>query len=1322
MNKKMIMRKTRLLLTILTMLSCIGAWGYDGQTLQTNTEEGVEMSFTVICELDKTCMVKSYGAISGSTTGQVTIPSTVDGYTVTAIGTSAFLYCRTLTSIIIPNTVTSIGHGAFSYCTGLTSITIPSSVTHVEADAFDYTNWTTLLTESYDDVAYAGSVAYKYLGTSTVSAYIIIKDGTVEIADELFEKCTNLSSISIPNSVKRIGAKAFYKCTNLWEIAVPNSVTSIGKDAFYNTGWISNQPNGLVYAGNVIYRYKGAMPADTSIEIADGTTAIGDNAFEGQTGLTSVTFPSSMAYIGEEAFKDCAGLTAVAIPKSVKTISARAFEECSALYSLTIPNGVESIEAGAFMDCTSLTAVTIPNSVKSIGQGAFYGCTGLTTVSACGDVPAGVTHNFTFSTRENITLCVPNGTKALYEAAPYWQEFQDIVELPTINFADATVKSICVNTWDTDQDGQLSLTEAAAVTTSNWPEKVFKKKRISTFDEFQYFTGLTEIPFEAFKESTITSVVIPANVETISSWAFRECNSLKNVTIPEGVTSIESYAFEECSTLSSIVLPSSLVTIGTSAFNKCYKLTSVTVEWDEPIALMNAATFSNRANATLYVPAGTKAAYQAAEFWQDFAQIEEVSSPSPAIVFADGKVKELCVANWDDNSDGELSEAEAAAVTGLGEVFKWNEEITSFDELRYFTALATIDDEAFAGCTALKSVTLPAAVTTIGQGAFSGCHDLESVDFNGCEAVIKPTAFIECQSLETVTLPAGTYPEGWSAFNGCTSLKSFTMEPCDDPQWIWPCDVFNGCTALQTVTIYGKHFQGPDNFKNCSSLQTVTFLDDVPANTFNQGFTGVPNTVQFVIPEGSAEAFLHKGYVNLSDKSALSVARDEFEAEAMRVLKLSMAECSNVIANGDLETTDATSFRSKEYPSGEVVPATIVADEGVDGSRCIAVTSTAGAANDWDTQFWICLPQTLPAGTQFSVSFDYRASTTAGVSAEWHNEPGEYVHWGCLDMPEFTTSWKHFENILTVPAECDGSDAGGYMRDFRSIAFSLAINKEEDITFYFDNVSITLVEDNPLQTDIAEARTMVNDATDYAAVFAQIAAIKEAARDYLARTTLTGEVDVTGAYIANPDIDRFDLGWQAPTGWITSGYQDGRCENGDIVMDHFIQIWSDEALADYALSQTISQLPAGHYRLEADALANPQEGSDVTGATLYIGDQEVDVVSLSPQHFAIEFTIDETQDVEIGMKTVASNANWIAADNFRLYYIGGHAVEPVYVVGDANGDDTINIADVTAIINLINGADSSSFNMDAADVNGDGVLNIADVTAVINIINETEPK
>ena len=113
------------------------------------------------------------------------------------------------------------------------------------------------------------------------------------------------------------------------------------------------------------------------------------------------------------------------------------------------------------------------------------------------------------------------------------------------------------------------------------------------------------------------------------------------------------------------------------------------------------------------------------------------------ISFADAKVKEICVANWDTSGDGELSYAEAEAVTDLGEVFKGT-NITSFDELQYFTGLQSIGQFAFYRCTGLTSINIPNSVTTIAAMAFSGCSGLTSINIPNSVTTIGESAFEEC--------------------------------------------------------------------------------------------------------------------------------------------------------------------------------------------------------------------------------------------------------------------------------------------------------------------------------------------------------------------------------------------------------------------------------------------------------------------------------------------------------------------------------------------------------------------------------------------------
>ncbi len=259
------------------------------------------------------------------------LTSVTTGNSVTRIGDEAFDGCTGLTSVTIGNSVTRIGSSAFSGCTGLTSIivaegnskyhsdgnclietatktlilgcktsVIPTdgSVTSIGFYAFEDCRGLTSITIP-DNVTSIGSYAFEDCrGLTSVT----IPDSVTSIGSAAFWYCTGLTSVTIGNSVTSIGDYAFWYCTGLTSITIPDSVTSIGGSAFSNTAWYKNQPDGLVYAGKVAYEYKGTMPSNTSIVLKEGTLGIGDYAFSGCTGLTSVTIPDSVTSIGDSAF------------------------------------------------------------------------------------------------------------------------------------------------------------------------------------------------------------------------------------------------------------------------------------------------------------------------------------------------------------------------------------------------------------------------------------------------------------------------------------------------------------------------------------------------------------------------------------------------------------------------------------------------------------------------------------------------------------------------------------------------------------------------------------------------------------------------------------------------------------------------------------------------------------------------------------------------------------------------------------------------------------------------------------------------------------
>jgi hypothetical protein len=176
-------------------------------------------------------------------------------------------------------------------------------------------------------------------------------------------------------------------------------------------------------------------------------TSIGDDAFNGCSDLSSIDIPNSVTNIGGTAFQDCSGLTSIVVEAGNTVYDSR--NNCNAIIktetnelivgckNTVIPNTVTSIGGSAFSGCSGLTSIDIPNSVTSIGNLAFNGCSGLTSVTVGATTPIAIGSDC-FTNRANATLYVPKGSKAAYEAANYWKEFMEIIELETITMATAS--------------------------------------------------------------------------------------------------------------------------------------------------------------------------------------------------------------------------------------------------------------------------------------------------------------------------------------------------------------------------------------------------------------------------------------------------------------------------------------------------------------------------------------------------------------------------------------------------------------------------------------------------------------------------------------------------------------------------------------------------------------------------------------------------------------------------------------------------------------------------------------------------------------------
>jgi len=312
-------------------------------------------------------------------------------------------------------------------------------------------------------------------------------------------------------------------------------------------------------------------------------------------------------------------------------------------------------------------------------------------------------------TSEGVVEGVKAGTTRIWVETSNWLSASCTVIVtpsPIIQFADAAVKALCVANWDTNGDGELSEAEAAAVTDLG---KVFTSRLIKSFNELQYFTGLTSIGDYAFSGcSFLTSITIPESVTRIGNYAFEHCHRLTSITIPESVTSIGSSAFYNCSGLTSITIPNSVTSIDSSAFYDCSRLTSITIP--------NSVT-----------SIGDNA-------FHDCSGLTSIVVESGNIVY-DSR----------DNCNAIIKTASNTLIAGCMNTII-PESVTS------------IGGDAFSYCSGLTSVTIPESVTSIGFYAFDSCSSLTSVTIPNSVTSIGNYVFRNCNSLTKVYCLAEIVP------------------------------------------------------------------------------------------------------------------------------------------------------------------------------------------------------------------------------------------------------------------------------------------------------------------------------------------------------------------------------------------------------------------------------------------------------------------------------------------------------------------------------------------------------------------------------------
>ncbi len=281
-------------------------------------------------------------------TSVLEIPEILDGYTVTAIGSSAFYENTSLYAVILPDTVTTIGGSAFRRCINLQTILMPNRVTSL--GEYCFADCSSLRSITIPNKLTSMGEGCFFDCSSLAS--ITIPNGIYFLKDYLFSGCDSLTRVTIPDSVVAIGDECFRSCTSLISISIPDSVERIGRSAFENCTSLKN----VKLPSLSLDKISGAMFSGcTSLEEIDMSMVLKPPA--------TYVANSDDLIMDACVFSDCTALKKVKLPEFLKAIKWRVFENCSSLTEIIIPSTVTEIGDFVFKGCDSLVSVTIPPSV-----------------------------------------------------------------------------------------------------------------------------------------------------------------------------------------------------------------------------------------------------------------------------------------------------------------------------------------------------------------------------------------------------------------------------------------------------------------------------------------------------------------------------------------------------------------------------------------------------------------------------------------------------------------------------------------------------------------------------------------------------------------------------------------------------------------------------------------------------------------------------------------------------------------------------------------------------------------------------------------------
>lgn len=612
----------------------------------------------------------------------------------------------------------------------------------------------------------------------------------------------------------------------------------------------------------------------TGVSMPNSVTSIGNYAFSGCTGFSgNLNLPTSLTSIGIESFWGCTGFTGtLTIPESVTNIDITAFAgtrfstvywnavNCNDItcgytyfYGYYIYNSTHYY--GLLAACSNLKYVYVGSNVQRLPAYSLYGCSQVTTLASQAETPPAAGDYVFNGVNTSINVKVPCGKSSAYQSAQGWSVFSivegDECEYLITGLADPAYAGTVSGsgTYNNGASCTLTANPNAGYKFIVWTETgtqvsteasyTFTARNdrllVAHFQQQLYTINVSHFPsaggsvtgggtFTYGNSCTVTAT--PNSGFHFVNWT-ENGNSVSTdaeytFTVTEARTLVANFSLNiySVNATANPITGATIIGIGNYTHGTSCTLT---------VIANDSYTFINWTENGEQVSNDTEYSFVVTETRNLVANLIE------NIAFADPAVKSLCVANWDTNNDGELSYAEAAAVTDLGEVFRGNHDITSFDELQYFTGLTVIADNAFRYSISLSSITLPNMITTIGSYAFYQCYDLLSIVIPSSVTMIEDEVFGFTQNLAHIAVdPNNAVYDSRNDCNaiinsttnallvGCynttipntvTTIERYAFRGCDNLTFI---EIPNSVTTIESETFYG-----------CSSLTSITIPSSV---------------------------------------------------------------------------------------------------------------------------------------------------------------------------------------------------------------------------------------------------------------------------------------------------------------------------------------------------------------------------------------------------------------------------------------------------------------------------------------------------------------